>query len=50
MKKTQNFPIFKDFMHFVNVSTDVVDWNVFKGQQEKVGCLVVFNEEIIAMF
>ena len=34
--KTQSFPIFKVFKRFfVKFLTDVVDWNVKKGQQEK---------------
>ena len=43
-----NFQGFYAF--FVKVSTDFVDWNVLKVQQGKVGCPVVFHEEINAMF
>ena len=47
-KKNQRFPIFQDFMHFFKFSTDFVDWNIEKGQQEKLCCPVDFSEELIA--
>ena len=46
--KFSNFQSFYEF--FVIVSTDVVDWIVLKGQQENVGCPLVFYEGIIAIF
>ena len=37
------------YAFFVSVSTNFVDWDILKGQQ-KNGCPVVFNEEIVALF
>ena len=35
-------------MHFfVKVSTDFVDWNVLRINEEKIDCPVVFSEEFI---
>ena len=47
--KTKLFQFSRFLCNFVKVSTDFVDWNVFKSQQGNVGCPVVFHEEIIAM-
>ena len=47
-KKSQNFPNFKDFLHFPQFSTDCVDWNVGKGQQGKNVSSSMLREEINA--
>ena len=46
--KLSIFPRFYGF--FVKISRDFVNWKVLSSQQEKVGCPVVFYEQIIAMF
>ena len=50
-KKDKIFLNFKVFMHFFDeVSTDFVDWNFLKGQQETNGLSSSPFEEIIALF
>ena len=47
--KEPKFSIFKVFMHFVEVSTGFVDWNVLRVNKENVYCPEDFYDEIIAM-
>ena len=50
MTKNTNFSNFHRFYAlFVKVATDFIYWNDLKGNKEKIGCSVVFYEDIIAM-
>ena len=49
-KISEIFQFSKILCIFPNLSTDFVDWNVEKGQQERKGCLLAFLEEIFAIF